>query len=200
MLVDQASPSTDHMACCHNCDRTYPCFPHPDLPTSFLNHQNHPRTPNATPEPSGSIPSQLASQQCTPEHSDSLASSRCIPDPMLLRPFLFLVSSRFPTSTLIPDPMLFNLLSSCIKSIPDVSSVLRLRLGFAQSRTSLAQCVLVCLFSPSIYLYVSLCLIVHYPSFVPLSHPQFPISVNPCLIYLYSISPSTLLSYPVLSL
>ena len=54
---------------------------------------------------------------------------------------------------------------------------------------------------PALYISVrSLCLIVRYPSSVPLSHPQFPISVNPCLIYLYSISPSTLFSYSVLSL
>ena len=71
--------------------------------------QNHPQAPNATPEPSGSVPSQLASQQRTPEHSDSLASSRCTPDPMLFQPFLFPVSSRFPTSgTLIPDLMLIQ--------------------------------------------------------------------------------------------
>ena len=94
---------------CHDCDRTHPCSPCPDLPTSFLSHQNHSRAPNATPEPSGSIPSQLVSQQCTPEHSDSLVSSRRIPDPTLLQPFLFLASSRFLTSTLIPDPMPFNL-------------------------------------------------------------------------------------------
>ena len=38
-------------------------------------------------------------------------SCRHIPDLTLLRPFPFLTSSRFPTSTLIPDPMLFDLLS-----------------------------------------------------------------------------------------
>ena len=108
---------------CHDCDRTYPCSPYPDLSTPILSHQNHPRAPNATPEPSGSIPSQLASQQRTPEHSDSPASSRRIPNLTLLRPFLFPASSQFPTSTLIPDPMPFDLLCSCVKSIPNVSSV-----------------------------------------------------------------------------
>ena len=73
---------------------------------------------------------------------------------------------------------------SCIKFIPDISLILQLRSGEARSHTSLAQCILVCLFLPSIYLYVPLCLIVRYPSFVPPSHPQFPISINPCLIYL----------------
>ena len=39
----------------------------------------------------------------------------------------------------------------------------------------------------------SLCLIIRYPPFVSLSHPQFPVSVHPRFIYLYSIHPSTLL-------
>ena len=39
----------------------------------------------------------------------------------------------------------------------------------------------------------SLCLIICYPPFVSLSHPQFPVSVHPHFIYLYSIPPSTLL-------
>ena len=97
---------------CHDCDCTYPCSPYPDLPMSFPSHQNHSRAPNATPKPFGSILSQLASQQRTPKHSDSLVSSRHIPNLMLLQPFLFLTSSRFLTSTLIPDSMPFDLHSS----------------------------------------------------------------------------------------
>ena len=120
---------------CHDRDRTYPYTPIPS-------HLNHSRAPNAKPKPSDP----LASQQRTPEHSDSLASSQLVPDPTLLRPFLFLTSSRFPTSTLIPDPMHprpllflassrfptstpipdptpFDLPSSCVSPIPDVSSV-----------------------------------------------------------------------------
>ena len=88
----------------------------------------------------------------------------------------------------------------CVKSIPDVLLVSQLQLGEAQSHTLLARCVLVCLFSLSIYLYilyVSSLVTLHLFS---LSHPQFPVSVNPCLIYLYSISPLTLFSYSVLSL
>ena len=76
-----------------------------DLSTPIPSHLNHSRAPNAKPEPSDA----LASQQRTPEHSDSLASSRLIPDLTLIQPFLFLTSSRFPTSTPIPDPTSFDL-------------------------------------------------------------------------------------------
>ena len=153
---------------CHNHDCTYPYLPYPNLSMPIPSHQNYPPAPNATPEPSGSILSQLVSQQRTPEHSDSLvsswhtpehsdslASSRCIPNPMLLRPFLFLASSWFLTSTLIPDPTSFDLLCSCVKSIPNVSLASRLWLGEARSCTSLAQCILVHLSSLSIYMFLS---------------------------------------------
>ena len=46
---------------CHDCDCTYPYSPYPDLSTPILSHQNHSQAPNAKPEPSGSIPSQLVS-------------------------------------------------------------------------------------------------------------------------------------------
>ena len=85
---------------CHDCDRTYPYTPYPNLSTPIPSHLNHSRAPNTKPEPSDP----LASQQHTPEHSDSLASSQCIPDLTHLRPFLSLASSQFPTPTLIPDP------------------------------------------------------------------------------------------------
>ena len=167
---------------CHDRDHTYPYTPYPDLSTPIPSHLNHSQAPNTKPKPSDP----LASQQHTPEHSDSLASSQRIldlthlrpflsltssrfPTPTLIRdptrprPLLFLTSSRFPTSTPIPDPTPFDLLSSCFSPIPDVLLVSRLRLG---SRTSLARCVLVCPFSLSIYLYVPLCLITCYPLFV----------------------------------
>ena len=101
------SPS-DFAGICHDRDCTYPYSPYPDLPTPIPSHLNHSRAPNTKPEPSDP----LASQQHTPGHSDSLASSQRIPDPTLLRPFLSLASSRFPTPTLIPDlthprPLLF---------------------------------------------------------------------------------------------
>ena len=63
----------------------------------------------------------------------------------------------------------------CIKSIPDVSSVLQLRSGEAQSHTSLARCVLVRLPLLSIYLFPS-CLL-----YVLCSHhslPSFHFSVS----------------------
>ena len=158
----------------------------------------------------------LASQQRTPEHSDSLASSQRIPDPTLLRPFLFLASSRFltptlipdlthpqpllflassrfPTSTPIPDPTPFDLLSSCVSPIPDVSLVSRLRSGKARSHTSLAQCVLVCPFSLSIYLYVPLCLITHYPLFVSSVSSSVPHLHPPSFHLSLFLPPSTLL-------
>ena len=83
-------------------------------------------TTMTVPTPIRPIPTCLCPSRViriTPEHSNSLASSQRIPDPMHLRPFLSFMSSRFPTTTLIPDPTPFDLLCSCIKSIPDVSSV-----------------------------------------------------------------------------
>ena len=115
---------------CHNRDRTYPYSPYPDLSTPIPSHQNHFRAPNAKPEPSGSIPSQLASNASpnplTPSclsnallnNSNSLASSRCIPNPMHLRPFLSLASSQFLTPTLIPDLMPFDLHSFASSLFP----------------------------------------------------------------------------------
>ena len=187
---------------CHDHDRTYPYTPYPDLSTPILSHLNHSRAPNAKPKPSDP----LTSQQRTPKHPNSLASSQHIPDPTLLQPFLSLASSRFPTPTLIPDPTHpqpllflassqfltsipipdltpFDLLSSCVSPIPDVSSVSQLRLGEARSHTSLAQCVLVCSFSLPIYMFL----------YVPLSHHSLPSACFLCLI-LSSPSPSTLVS------
>ena len=80
-----------------------------------------------------------------------------------------------------PDAFRPSLL--CVKSIPDVSSVSRLRSGKAQSRTSLARCVLVCPSSLPIYMFL----------YVPLSHHSLPSTRFLCLI-LSSPSPSTLVS------
>ena len=162
---------------CHDHDWTHPHSPYPDLPSSFPSHQNHSRAPLAKPEPSGSILSQLISK-CIPEPSDPLVSQQHIPDTIPIPD---------PTQCYLTFPL------SCIKSTPNVSSVSQLWLGKAWLCTSLAWCVLVCPFPPSIYLYVSLCLVICYPSSVPPPHPQFPISVNPCFIYLYSLPPLTLL-------
>ena len=99
---------------CHNRDRTYPYRPYPDLSTPIPSHLNHSRAPNAKPEPSDP----LTSQQRTPEHSDSLASSQRVPDLTLIRPLLFLASSRFPTTTLIPDLTPFDLHSFASNLFP----------------------------------------------------------------------------------
>ena len=174
---------------------------------SFPSLQNHPQASLAKPEPTGSIPSQLASWQCTPKPSDPLASHQHIPNPTLLQPSLFIASSQFLTSTLILNPTLFNLLSSCIKFIPNNSSVSWLWSGEAQSHISLTQYVLVCLFSLSIYLFLLLSA-VHFP----IPHCSLPSAHFLCLT-LSSPSPLTLVSsifilsfcqpyfsYPILSL
>ena len=116
--------------------------------------------------------------------------------------------STFPLSRvkLIPNnhthsrPDVFRPSLLCVKSIPDVSLVLQLQSGEARSHTSLARCVLVCLSSLSMYMFLS-CSVVRssVTSLVTLrsfsmSHPQFPVSIYPCFIYLYSLPPSTLFS------
>ena len=188
---------------CHDRDCTYPYSSYPDPSTPIPSHLNQSQAPNTKPEPSNP----LASQQRTPKHSDSLASSQCISDPMLLRPFLslassrfptptlipdpthprpllFLTSSQFPTSTPIPDPTPFDLLSSCVSPIPDVSSVSRLQSGEVQSRTSLAP-----------YIYVSftfLCHITHYPPLVfhvSSSVPHLRLPLFHLSLFLTSVDP-----------
>ena len=94
-----------------------------------------------------------------------------------------------PRVKLIPDthihsrPDAFRPSLFCIKSIPDVSSVSRLRSGEARSRTSLTRCVLVRLSSLPIYVFL----------YIPLSHHSLPSARFLCLI-LSSPSPSTLVS------
>ena len=98
----------------------------------------------------------------------------------------------FPTRRFRPSLL-------CVKSIPDVSSVSQLRSGEARSHTSLARCVLVLPFSLPIYMFPlcsSVTSLATLRSF-SMSHPQFPISVYPCFIYLYPLPPSTLFSYSV---
>ena len=98
----------------------------------------------------------------------------------------------FPTRAFQPSLL-------CVKSIPDISSVSQLRSGGARSRTSLTQCVLVRPFSLPIYMFPlrsSVTSLATLRSF-SMSHPQFPVSVYPCFIYLYSLPPSTLFSYSV---
>ena len=209
-LAIRCPPAKLGAHCCHNrC--TYPYSPYPDLFTPIPSHQNHSWAPNAKPEPFDSILSQLASNASpnplTPLHlSNTLLNT---PTPLHLadafptrRSFdlsssLRQVDSWHPHSFLTRRHSTFTLLRQVYsRHLIGLATAV----GQSRSRTSLAQCILVCLFSPSIYLYVPLCLIVHYPPVISLSHPQFPVSTHPCLIYLYSISPSTLFSYPVHSL
>src|SRR5947208_1659534 len=162
---------------CHNRDRTYPYPAHPDLSTSFPSHQNHSRAPLPIPNPLIPHPILLASHQRIPNPlASSRANLRLIN--ALLNPLTpWRLVNAFPTTIPIPDPTpLCPSSFSCVKSIPDDPSVSRPRSGEARSRTSLARSVLVCPFSPSIYLSSLLsavrflCLIVRYPSLVSLSH------------------------------
>ena len=210
------SDTSDVLTYCHDCDRTYPYSPYPDLSTPIPSHLNHSWAPNAKPEPSDP----LTSQQRTPEHSDSLASSQCIPGPTHLRLFLSLVSSRFPTPTLIPNPMLiqpllflvsswfptrrsFNLYSSSHQvdsQYPHSFLTWRcIGLATAVGQSPIAYLPRLMRLSPSFlapYIYVPLCSSVTSLATLCLfsmSHPQFPVSVYPCFIYLYSLPPSPLL-------
>ena len=143
----------------HDHDWTHPYSPYPDLSTLVPSRQNDPRAPLAKPEPSGSILSSHLTHFWTLwppciSTTQSQHYTHSQPNPMLLWPFLFLTSVWFPTPTLIPDLTPFDPFSLVSKSTPNVSLVSRLRSGEARLRTSLAQCILVCLFPPSIYLYV----------------------------------------------
>ena len=205
------------MAGCHDRDRTYPYTPYPDLSTPIPSHLNHSRAPNTTPKPSDP----LASQQRTPEHSDSLVSSQRIPDPTHLQPFLSLASSRFPTPTLIPTRRTLDLYSSSRQvdsrqphSFPTrrLSTFTPLRQIYSRRFiglvTAVGQSPIAYLprsmrLSPSFlapYIYVplrsSVTSLTTLCSF-SMSHPQFPVSVYPCFIYLYPLPPSTLFSYSV---
>ena len=81
-------------ASCHDRDRTHPYTPYPDLSMPIPSHLNHSRAPNTKPEPSDP----LASQQRTPEHSNSLASRQPHSFPTrCLSTFSLLASVPFPT-------------------------------------------------------------------------------------------------------
>ena len=113
-------------------------------------------------------------------------------------------TSPLPRVKLIPNkhthsrPDAFQPSLLCIKSIPDVSSVSRLWSGEARSRTSLARCVLACPFSLSIYLYIPLCLITRYPSFVSSVSSSVPRLRPPSfssIFILTSIDPTLVIPY-----
>ena len=109
---------------CHDRDRTHPYSPYSDLSTPSPSHQNHPQAPNAIPEPAGSIPSQLVLSNALPNPLTPLRLNNVhLTRPDTPSTFCILALSQFLTPTLIPNPTPFDLLSSCIKSIPDVSLV-----------------------------------------------------------------------------
>ena len=165
---------------CHDRDRTYPYTPYPDLSTPIPSHLNHSRAPNAKPEPltlshlSNALPN-------TPTPLRVVNAFPTRPD----------APSTFPLPRVksIPDihthsrPNVFQPSLLCVSPIPDVSSVSRLWSGEARSRTSLARCILVCLSSLPIYMFL----------YVPLSHHSLPFTRFLCLT-LSSPSLSTLVS------
>ena len=189
---------------CHDRDRTYPYFPYPDLATPIPSHQNHSQAPNAKPEPSGSIPSQLASNASLNPLTPSCLSNTLPNTPTPLR-----LADAFPTqctfdlsssSRQVDSRHPHSFLTRRHSTFTLLHQVYSQRLiGFA---TAVGQSLIAYLprsmrlSLPFLALYISvhsLCLIIRYPPFVSLSHPQFPISVHPRFIYLYSIPPSTLL-------
>ena len=205
-------------AFCHDHDRTYPYTPYPDLSTPIPSYLNHSRAPNAKPEPSDP----LASQQHTPEHSDSLAFSQRIPDPMhlqpflsltssrfltptlipdlmLIQPFLFLASSRFPTTTLIPNPTPFNLHSFASSLFPMFHwscDCGRAKLDHIPPSLDVSQSV----FPPSLYICSStfLCHITCYPPLVFYVSPSVPHLRLPLFhlsLFLTSVTPTLVIPY-----
>ena len=108
---------------------------------------------------------------------------RSRPDAHLTSPLPHIKS--IPNNHTHSRPDVFRPSLLCVKSIPDVSSVSRLRSGEARSHTSLARCVIVCLSSLPIYIFFL---------YVPLSHHSLPSARFLCLI-LSSPSPSTLFIY-----
>ena len=200
-----------HSQTCHDRDRTYPYLPYPDLSMPIPSHQNHSRAPNAKPEPSGSIPSQLVSNASpnplTPSHPSNALLNTLTPlglaDAFLTRRTFNLssslrqVDSRHPHSFPTRRHSTFTLLRQ-VHSRHFISLATAVR----WSPIAYLPCSM-CLSLSFLALYISicsLCLIICYPPFISLSHPQFPISIYPHLIYLYSISLLTLFSYPVHSL
>ena len=209
-------PSTvqDRYLTCHNRDRTYPYSPYPDLSTPIPSHQNHSQAPNAKPEPSGSIPSQLISNASPNPLTFSRLSNALpnTPTPLCLvdafptrRSFdlsssLRQVDSQHPHSFPTRCHSTFTLLRQVY---PNVSSVSRLCLGEARLRTSLDQCILVRLSLLSIYMFSSVCctflchitryppLIFYFSSSVPCLHlPLFHLS-----LFFTSITPTLVISY-----
>ena len=85
-------PSKSGGPLCHNRDRTYPYSPYPDLSMPIPSHQNHFRAPNAKPEPSSSIPSQLTSNT-----SPNPLTLSCLSNALLNTPTPLRLVDAFPT-------------------------------------------------------------------------------------------------------
>ena len=86
---------------CHDCGHTYPCLPYPNLSTSFPSHQNHPSTQcqswtlwlHSEPTRVLATHSQILWPPC-------VSSMHSWPNAFSI--FSLLMSSPFPTPTLIP--------------------------------------------------------------------------------------------------
>ena len=165
--LEQASDSTP----CHDRDRTYPYSLYSDLSTPIPSHQNHSWAPNAKPEPSGSILSQLTSNT-SPNPLTPLRLSNTLPN----TPTPLHLVDAFPTQCS------FDLFSSSCQvdsqhphSFPTqrLSTFTLLRQVYSQCFIGLTTAVgqspivyLPCSMCPSpsflaLYIYVSLLSIVH---------------------------------------
>ena len=189
---------------CHDRDRTYPYSPYPDLSTPILSCQNHPWAPLAKPEPSGSILSQLASNAfpnpLTPLHLDKCISNTIpIPDPTRcsfdLSSSSRQVDSRHPHSFPTQCHSTFTLLCQDysrrligLATAVGQSPIAYLSRSMRPSPSFLALYICVSLLSVVCSSVTSLATLHSFS----MSHPQFPVSVYPCFIYLYPLPPSTL--------
>ena len=184
---------------CHNHDRTYPYSPYPDLSTPIPSHQNHSRAPNDKPKPSGSIPSQLTSNA-----SPNLLTPSRLSNALLNTPTPLHLVDAFPTRCTFdlssssrqvysrhPHPFPTRRLST-FTPLCQVHSQRFIGLATAVGRSPIAYLPRSMRHSLS---FLALSIYVPLRSSVTslatlrsfsMSHPQFPVSVHPRFIYLYS--------------
>ena len=148
---------------CHNRDQTHPCSPYPDLSTPFPRHQKPSPSTSCHPEPTR-ILTMHSRTLCPP------CISSTYPQPNTPSTFCLLASNKFLTPTPIPDLMLFNLLflhqvySQRFLSLATVvrqSPITYLPWSICPSLSFPRSLYICSSFRP---LYISLCLIVHYPT------------------------------------
>ena len=189
---------------CHDRDRTYPYSPYPDLSIPIPSHQNHPQAPNAKPELSGSIPSQLASNASpnplTPSRLSNALPNTPTPsrlaDAFPTRRSFDLSSSScqvdsrhphsFPTQHLSTFTLLHQVYSRCFISL--TTAVGRSLIAYLPRSMRLSPSFL----APYIYVPLCSCHITRYPplvfyvsSSVPCLHlPLFHLS-----LFLNSVDP-----------